>query len=204
MSGQSLPCDRAVEHPADSDPIEIGRRDAEANDSAGVYVHHHHYPIAPEQNRLSAEEIDAPQAILRTPDGGEPRQAITTWRRSVIPYENAPDDILIKVDAECAGDLLGDLAAVKVRIAPLHLYNSIYQFFCWTLGPRATSSFCAVKKLILSLDQSSVKARRSVEVLTTHGQRPPSVWAILTVYKIPESVDPMPSDSDPGAENASR
>jgi hypothetical protein len=50
MPRQTLPRDRAIEHPADSDAIEIGRRDAEADDPTGVYVHHHHDPIALEQN----------------------------------------------------------------------------------------------------------------------------------------------------------
>src|ERR1019366_1403507 len=47
---QSLPCDRAVEHPADPDTVEIGCSDSEADDSAGEYIHHHHDPIALEQN----------------------------------------------------------------------------------------------------------------------------------------------------------
>src|SRR5208337_1141059 len=36
MLGYSLPRNRAIEHPADSDAIEIGRRDAEADDPTGV------------------------------------------------------------------------------------------------------------------------------------------------------------------------
>ena len=50
LPGQSLPCDRAVEHPADPDTVEIGCSDSEADDSAGEYIHHHHDPIALEQN----------------------------------------------------------------------------------------------------------------------------------------------------------
>ncbi|MFZ0247135.1 MAG: hypothetical protein WAL68_15780 [Candidatus Binatus sp.] len=50
MPGQSLPRDRMIEHPADLAPVEIGSRDAEADDPTGVYVHHHHDPIALEQN----------------------------------------------------------------------------------------------------------------------------------------------------------
>ena len=50
VPGQSLPCDRPVEHPADPDTVEIGWSDSEADDSAGEYIHHHHDPIALEQN----------------------------------------------------------------------------------------------------------------------------------------------------------
>jgi hypothetical protein len=95
MPGQSLPCDRAVEHPADPDTVEIGDLDTEADDPTSVHDHHHHYPVAPEQNRLSTEEIDAPQAVLRPRHGGEPRRAITARRRSVMAYQNAPDYILL-------------------------------------------------------------------------------------------------------------
>jgi hypothetical protein len=61
-----------------------------------------------------------------------------------MAYQNTPDDILIDVDAECACDLLGNLAAAQVRVAPLHFYNCVYQLPCWTLGPRTTASLSAV------------------------------------------------------------
>jgi hypothetical protein len=50
MPGHRLARDRAIEHPADPDTVEIGRRDAEADDPTGVYIHHQHDPIALEQN----------------------------------------------------------------------------------------------------------------------------------------------------------
>src|SRR6516162_3958122 len=80
MPGQSLPCDRVVEHPAHPDTVEIGRLDAEADDPTGVNIHHHQDPITPEQNRLSAEEIDTPPPVFRWRNGGQPRRAITARR----------------------------------------------------------------------------------------------------------------------------
>ena len=50
MPGQSLPRDRPIEHLADSDAVEIGLRDSEADDPTGVYIHHHHDPVAAEQD----------------------------------------------------------------------------------------------------------------------------------------------------------
>ena len=46
MLGQSLPCDRAIEHPADLDTVQIGSPDAEADDPTSVDIHHRHDPIA--------------------------------------------------------------------------------------------------------------------------------------------------------------
>ena len=79
--------------PADPDTVEMSRHYAEADDPAGVYIHHHHDPVALEQNGLTAEEVDAPQAVLRLRNCGEPGWTITARRRSVIAYQNAPDDI---------------------------------------------------------------------------------------------------------------
>ena len=70
--------DRTVEHPAHAGSVEIGGGDA--NNPASEDVHHHHDPIAFEQNRLTAEEIDAPEAVLGLPDNREPRRASVTWR----------------------------------------------------------------------------------------------------------------------------
>src|SRR5215469_10851872 len=144
MSGQSLPRDCLVEHPAGPDAVERSSRDAEANDPAGVHVNHHHDPIALEQNRLDAEEIDTPQAVFGITDSSEPGGTTAVGSQRVVLYENASDDVLINVDAEGAGDLFGDLAAAEVWVALLHLDNCVYQLPCWTLGSRATSPLGAV------------------------------------------------------------
>jgi hypothetical protein len=44
-----------------------------------------------------------------------------------VAYQNATYDILVDLDAECACDLLGDLAAAEVRVAPFHLDHRIDQ-----------------------------------------------------------------------------
>ena len=59
----TLSRDRAVEHPADAGTVEIGGSDAKADNPAREDVHHHNDPVALEQNRLTAEEVDAPQAV---------------------------------------------------------------------------------------------------------------------------------------------
>ncbi|MFZ0247136.1 hypothetical protein [Candidatus Binatus sp.] len=51
-------------------------------------------------------------------DYREPGRATAAGRRSVIARQNAPDDILVELDAEGIRDLLGDLAAAEVWVAP--------------------------------------------------------------------------------------
>src|SRR5271165_5439963 len=100
--------DRAVEHPTHAGSVEIGGGDAKADDPASEDIHHHHDPIAFEQNRFTAEEVDTPQAVSGRSDKREPGDAITAWCRSVVLDEYAPDHILVDREAECARDLLGN------------------------------------------------------------------------------------------------
>jgi hypothetical protein len=46
-----------------------------------------------------------------------------------VLYEDAPDDILIDLDTECTGYLLGNLAAAAAGVSPLHLDDRVNQFF---------------------------------------------------------------------------
>ena len=115
-------------------PSRLAAANAEADDPTGVNIHHHQDPITPEQNRLSAEEIDTPPPVFRWRNGGQPRRAIAARRRPIIADQNPPHDILVDVDAECACDLLGNLAAIEMRVTQFHLYNCVDQFPCRTLG----------------------------------------------------------------------
>ena len=63
---------------------------------------HHHDPIALEQNRLSAEEIDAPQAVPGVPYSRKPGRAAAVGSRSRVPNQNTPDDVLVEFDTESA------------------------------------------------------------------------------------------------------
>ncbi len=65
--------------------------------------------------------------ILGVSDSREPRGASAARLRSVLAYQNTPDDILVDLDAECACDLLGNLAAAEIRVAPFHLNHRIDQ-----------------------------------------------------------------------------
>ena len=80
VPGRRLARDRAIEHPADADAVEIGRGNPKTDDPTGEDVHHHHDPIAFEQNRLDAEKIDAPQAVPGMSDCRQPGgAAVRPW-----------------------------------------------------------------------------------------------------------------------------
>jgi hypothetical protein len=61
-------------------------------------------------------------------DDSEPRRTIATWQRSVVLDEDAPDDILIDLDTERAGYLLGNLTAAEAGVASFHLDNCLDEF----------------------------------------------------------------------------
>jgi hypothetical protein len=109
--------DRAIEHPADGRTVEIRRGDAEADDAASEDVHHDHDPVTFQQHRFATKEVGAPQAVLSACDNGEPRRTIIAWYRSGVLDEDAPDDILIDLDIECTGYLLGNLPAAEAGVS---------------------------------------------------------------------------------------
>jgi len=126
---QGLPGDQVIEHLADGGTIEIRRRDPKADNTPGEKVHYDHDPVAFEQNRFAPKEVDAPQAVLCVPDEAEPGRPITAWYRSVVPDEDAPDDIFVDRDRERAGQVLGNLPAAEVGVAALHLDNRVNELF---------------------------------------------------------------------------
>jgi len=140
MLRRALSRDRAVEDPAHAGSVEISGTDAKADDPANEDVHHHHNPVALEQNRLTAGEVDAPKAVSGLPDDGEPRGAIAAWRRSVVPDEYAPDHIFVDREAEGTGDLLGNLTSAPARVSPFISMTTANQklargtFWTWATG----------------------------------------------------------------------
>jgi hypothetical protein len=70
--GRALCGGRAIEHSAPRHAIDVRRFDAEADDTAGKYVHDQHHPMAVQEDRFAAEEIDAPKAICRLGDERQP------------------------------------------------------------------------------------------------------------------------------------
>ncbi len=73
-------------------------------------------------------------------DYREPGGATAVGSRSIVSDENTPDDILVELNAEGVRDLLGDLAAAEVRVAPFHLDHRVDQLSCLTASDSAATA----------------------------------------------------------------
>ena len=112
--GRGWPAIGVVEHPAYGDAVDVCALDAEADDAAGEDVHDHQHPVAAQEDRFAAEQIDAPEAVLGLRDECQPGRAIgsgVAW--PVVLGEHAANDILVDLDAEGVRDLLGDAHAAE-------------------------------------------------------------------------------------------
>jgi hypothetical protein len=112
-----------VEHAADRHAIDVSRRNTEADDPAREEIHDDHDPVALENNRLTTEQIDVPQAVRCVSDEGEPGWTIPSRGASEMLSEDAAHHILADVDTECRGNLLSNSRTPESRIAALHLEN---------------------------------------------------------------------------------
>src|SRR5213080_2501136 len=96
------------EHPTKRHATEVSALNAKADDPACEHVHHHHDPVAAQQYRFAAEQIDAPQAVLHMPDKAQPGRAIDSCLGSIVLREHPADDVFIDLDAKGVCNLLSD------------------------------------------------------------------------------------------------
>ena len=106
--------------------------DAKADDAAGEHVHDQHHPMAAQEDRFAAEQVDAPEAVLGLRDERQPGRAIgTRVLGPVVLRKHAANDILVDLDAEGMRDLLGDAQVAELGIAGLHLDDRRDDFQRW-------------------------------------------------------------------------
>jgi hypothetical protein len=169
----------AIEHPADLDAIEIGRGDPEADDPTSEDVHHHHDPVALEQNRLDAEPIDAPQTVRGMSDCRESGRIVAARSRSNVMTQDAADDVFVEFDAESTRDLLGDFAASKCG---LRCFISITATMSALAGPwvpvdhvvleyRAADIFASPRHLAGGAGSKSLQSRQLAQPSGRYQQR---------------------------------
>ena len=63
-----LPSSGAIEHAAHRHAINGRGSDAEPNDLTSEDVHDQHHPMAPQEDRFNAEQIDRPDAVFGVSD----------------------------------------------------------------------------------------------------------------------------------------
>ena len=148
VAWQTLAHAGAIEHPAYRDAVDAGGFNAEADDTAGEDIHDHHNPVAAQEDRFAAEQIEAPEAVFGMSDKGEPRRAAGTRFGLVVFREHAANDVFVDLEAEGARDLLSDLHTAKPGIAPFDLNDCSDEFWrrsFWTRSARMTRCIKDVK-----------------------------------------------------------
>jgi hypothetical protein len=96
MSGNALPVNRRVQHPADVGPGDGPAMDAGANEAARELIHDDEYPVAAEHDRLAANEIHAPEAVWRMADERQPGGSSASRRRAIGFGQHAVHDVELK------------------------------------------------------------------------------------------------------------
>src|ERR1700716_3920762 len=123
LSGDDL-----VEHPANRGATGISALNAKAGDPACEHVHHHHDPVAAQEYRFAAKQIDAPQAVLHMSDKAQPGRAIGSCLGAVVFREHPADYVFIDIDAEGVPNLLGDAGTANTGIAAFELDDRVDEF----------------------------------------------------------------------------
>jgi hypothetical protein len=84
-----------VEHPTESDTIDLSRMDAEPNDPARVLIHDHQDPVGPQRGRLTPEQIHTPEAVFHVAQERQPRGATGVLARPVVIGENPSHHVFV-------------------------------------------------------------------------------------------------------------
>ena len=124
----ALPANGTVEHPAESDPIDFSRMDAEANDPARALIHDDQDPVGPQGGRLTPEQIHTPEAVFHVTQERQPRGTTGVLSRPVVMGENPSNHVFVDLDVERQGHLLCDSRTAQVGITLLHFDDRMKEF----------------------------------------------------------------------------
>ena len=71
------------------------------------------------------KQINAPEAVLGVSEEGQPGWPTIVGHWAVVFGEDTPYKVLVDIDPERAGDLLGDPAAAKARLTLFQFNDSL-------------------------------------------------------------------------------
>ncbi len=98
-----------VEHATDGYALDVCLLDAESDDATGEHIHHQQHPVTAKQDRFTAKQIHAKEAVLGLREECQPGGAARRGMVGVVVLrEHTAHGILVDLDAERRGDLLGD------------------------------------------------------------------------------------------------
>ena len=135
--GQVLTGDSLVERAAKSHAVDGYRLYSKADDSTVELVHDDQHPMRLEQNRLRAEQVQAPEAVLGMAQEGEPGRPTVRPAWAIVPGQHTTDYILIDFQTKGLGQVLGDPGAAKAGIAAFELADRLDQILSRSVWPPA-------------------------------------------------------------------
>lgn len=95
----------------------------ESDDLPREMVHDDHYPMGFEDKRFAAEEIDAPQTVFAVAEKRQPGWASRSWFWPIVIGEHAPHHILVDLNIENQGNLIGNALITESWIPAFHRHN---------------------------------------------------------------------------------
>lgn len=128
MPRKRLSGDDLVEHRTNRHATGINALNAKADDPACEHVHHHHDPVAAQEYRFAAEQIDAPQAVLHMPDKAQPGRAIGSCLGSIVFREHPADGVFVDINAKRVYNLLCDAGTANAGVAAFDLDYRVDEF----------------------------------------------------------------------------
>jgi hypothetical protein len=100
VSWQTLPAAGLIEHPADSNAVDMRRLNTESHNPTREDVHDEHDPEALQRDGLTSEKIDTPQAVAGLCDQREPGGTLASGLRTVMLGQNPAHYVLVNLDTE--------------------------------------------------------------------------------------------------------
>ena len=158
--GQTLPGAGLVEQAAERWTIDGNRPHAKADDPAGKLIHHDQHSVTLQQNRFGPEQVQTPETVFGMPQEREPRRSVVTAFRVVVGGQNSADHIFVEVDANGLGQVLRNLRAAELGIAPLDFTEGLDPFRGGPFWTRLLLRSGGVEEWIFELLEATMKAQQ--------------------------------------------
>jgi hypothetical protein len=156
----AMPSNGAVEHPTESDTIDLSRMDAKPNDAARVLIHDHQDPVRPQRGRVAPEQIHTPETVFHVAQERQPRWTIGVLSRPVVTGENPANHVFVDLDIGCQGDLLCDSRTAPVGITLLHFDDRMNEIYGRSFRTGLPTAIRGEEHPVLLLAQNFVKAKQ--------------------------------------------
>ena len=156
----ALPGGGGIEDATHRHAINACRGDAKADDTTGEDVHDQQHPMAAQDDRFNAEQIDTPNAVFCLSDKRQPGRTIGMRLGSKACGENAAHDVFVELDTKGVSDLLGDTDTTELGIAAFHLDDGRDELLGRAFRARLSPPVRRGKEqAIFSTDQSLVELK---------------------------------------------